>query len=111
MNTMQLKLLLNRYLLILFFLTSGSLKAQTNCKEVKAEIEVSKADGNQVVKIDFKGQKTDQLTISLVGPKGYLKTDIEEKEIKGLASGKYTLVINGRREGEYCLKHFQFTIE
>jgi hypothetical protein len=109
---MVLKSLTYRYLLTVFFLTySLSLAAQTGCKEIMAKVEVVKVDGKSVVKIDFNGQGASQLLVSVVGPKGYSKMDITETEIKGLAKGGYTLVINGRKEGDYCIKHFQFTID
>ena len=108
------KLLLNKYLTIAFLLTFGIAKAQTDCKDIKATIEIFQA-GQKAEKasvtIDFHGQSTSSFTVSIIGPKTFFKKDIKETEVKELHKGTYTLVFAGKREEDnYCMKHLEFTI-
>lgn len=109
------KSLFNNYLLIAFFLAFGVSQAQTRCKEIKATIEVyqrgQKGEQASVV-IDFKDQAKSSFDVTLLGPKGYIKRDIQESEINNLPVGVYTLVLTSKREEDgYCIKHFDFTIK
>ncbi|MBS1680199.1 MAG: hypothetical protein JST48_00660 [Bacteroidetes bacterium] len=112
---MSIKLFLNSGLTICLMACISVAKAQGNCKEVKATIQVIQSDetyGKGSVKIDFKGQSRQGIAVSLVGSKGYFKKDILEDEIKELNKGAYTLVFNSKTEEDnFCIKHFEFTIK
>ena len=111
---MGTKLLLNRYLTFCLVICSFAARAQDNCKEIKATIEVFQAGQKAEkasVKIDFKGQSNSNLNLTLIGPKGFFRKDIQESEIQGLQKGAYSLVITPKREEDnFCQKHFGFTI-
>ncbi|HCW08540.1 MAG TPA: hypothetical protein DGG95_14370 [Cytophagales bacterium] len=93
----------------------GLVRAQGDCKETKATIEVLQASQNDdkaLVKINFHDQNSLSFQVSLVGPKGFFKDNIQEKEIKGLKEGTYTLVLTPIHEKDnFCMKHFEFTIK
>jgi hypothetical protein len=109
------KSFLNNYLLIAFVLAFEVANAQSNCKDIKATIEVfqagQKAQKASVV-IDFHDQPQSSFEVFLLGSKGFAKRDILETEIRDLAKGQYTLVFSSRREEDgYCIKHFEFIIK
>lgn len=111
---MGTKILLSRYLTFCFLICSVGTQAQDNCKEIKATIEVFQA-GQKTDKasftINFHGQSSASLNLTLIGPKGFFRKDIQENEVKDLQKGAYTLVITPRREEDnFCQKHFGFTI-
>jgi|GEM_PF-6522068 len=108
------KSLFNKYLTIAFIAAFGMARAQTECKEIKATIEVFQAGQKAekaTVAIDFHGQRQSSFDITLLG-KGFSKKDIQEQEIKNLESGKYIIVFNPKNEEDgFCLKHIEFTIK
>ena len=112
---MGTKLLLNRYLTFCFVISSLAAFAQDNCKEIKATIEVfqpGQKEEKGSVKIDFHGQSSSAFSITLFGPKGYLRKDIQELELKNLDQGKYVCVFDPKRkEVGFCIKHFEFTVK
>ena len=108
------KSFLNNYLTIAFVLALGIANAQTGCKDIKATIEVFQAGQKgeiASVMIDFHGQSNAELSISLIGPKGYFKKDIQESEIKDLQKGTYTIVFSSKKEDNFCMKHFEVIIK
>src|SRR5882762_717877 len=109
------KSLLNNYLIIVFFLIFGRANAQTGCKDINATIEVFQAGQKSEkasVAIDFHGLFIGSFKITIIGPQGYYKKDIQESEIKDLLKGTYTLVFVPKDERDnYCMKHFEFTID
>lgn len=103
--------------LLITFLLLGfrfSAKAQSECKEIKATIEVFQAGEKAEkasIEIVLEGQSISLLEIALVGPKGYFKKDIQETVIMNLQKGNYTLVLSSKKESyNFCQKHFEFTI-
>jgi hypothetical protein len=108
------KSLLNNYLTIAFLLAFGTAKAQTDCKDIKATIEVFQA-GQKAEKasvtIDFKDQPKSLFEVSLLGPKGYSKKDIQESEVSELNTGVYTLIIVYKRKDDVCMKYFEVKIK
>lgn len=106
---------MNNYLTIVFVLAFGMVKAQTDCKDIKATIEVSEAGQKSEkasVTIDFHGQSQSLFVITLLGVKGFSKVEIQEEEIKNLNKGKYMLVFTSKKEEDgFCIKHVEFTIK
>jgi hypothetical protein len=112
---MGAKRFLGNYLTLALIFSCGICLAQSDCKEVKASIEVFQAQNeaeNGSIKINFNGQSGASFILTLIGPKQYYLKDIQETEIKGLKKGTYTLVVNGRKEQDnFCQKHFEFMIK
>jgi hypothetical protein len=90
-------------------------KVVMKCNEIKASFEIirdTSGGSNNSIKIDIKEVEMSSLIISLVGPKKIFLNDVNEKEIRNLAKGTYSLVIVGRDESSgYCPKHFQVIIK
>jgi hypothetical protein len=109
------KSFLNNYLTVVLVLAFGIATAQSECKEIKATIEVFGAGQKSekpLVTIDFHDQPQSLLVITLLGVKGFSQMEIKEKEIKNLNKGKYMLVFTSRREEDgFCIKHVEFTIK
>jgi hypothetical protein len=111
---MGTKILLNSYLTFCIVICSWKVQAQDKCREIRATIEVSQA-GQKTEKasltIDFRGQSSSSLNVTLIGPKGFFRKDIQENKVKDLEKGTYTLVITSKKEEDnFCQKHFGFTI-
>ena len=108
------KSFLNSYLTFVLVLAFGITNAQ-NCKDIKATIEVFQAGQKSEkasVAIDFHGQSVAFFNITIIGPQGFYKKDIQESEIKDLLKGTYTLVFVPKEEKDnFCMKHFEFTID
>jgi hypothetical protein len=90
-------------------------KVVMKCNEINASFEIirdTSGGSNNSIKIDIKEVEMSSLIISLVGPKKIFLNDVNEKEIRNLAKGTYSLVIVGRDETSgYCPKHFQVFIK
>lgn len=112
---MSTKLFLNNYLTFLLVMCLSLANAQSNCKEIKATIEVFQAGQKEdkgLVTIDFHGQSRYSFEVSIIGTRGYFKKDIQENEIKEIEKGTYTLVFTSRKEEDnFCIKHFEFIIK
>ena len=113
-DIMPPKSFLNNYLTVVLVLTFGIADAQSDCKDIKATIQVIEAGQKSKeasLTIDFNGQASTSFTVSIIGPKSYFKRDVREKEVKELGKGTYTIVFVGKREEDnFCMKHLEFTI-
>jgi hypothetical protein len=94
-----------------FLLLSVSGLAQTPgepCKElqVKAQVQLS-AQGTNTGKITLAfpaGETYQDYKLFLFGPKKTNRLDFSAPEITGLSSGRYSLVIENKKDVRYCLK-------
>ena len=109
------KSLFNKYLIIAFVAVFGTARAQSECKEIKATIEVFQA-GQKTEKasvaIDFHGESKSSFQITLLGTKGFSRKEVQEEEIKNLDQGKYMLVFTPKKDEDgFCIRHLEFTIK
>jgi len=88
--------------------------AQEGCKEIGASIVVNQPDTERKGSVQILlTQPHDQVMISLIGPSGYFKHDIQGDFVGELSSvGGYVIVLTGRKENQnFCIEKLDFTIQ
>lgn len=97
-----------------FFSINDSFSKVTECKNIDINAEVLYDKSNRkrgTIVIDYKENDESLFRISIVGPKKFYINDLKEKEVKGLSSGSYSVVIVGKDESlNYCPTHIQVVI-
>jgi len=104
-----------RLTLATFFLTLGTLVSFGQCKNIDVEAKVIKkstdTDGKQSIILDIKGLRANSFQVSLFAPDRNNILNAEQIEFNNLATGKYVIVIVGKREEDkYCPKSLNVTI-
>jgi len=93
----------------------SSVYKNQKCKELDVSFEVIQdvnSGTKSSIKIDLKEVKSDEVIISLVGPKKIFLQDVQEREIRNLNKGTYSLVVVGKEESSgYCPTTFQVIIK
>lgn len=86
----------------------------SNCRKIEVNADVRYESTNKkkgTIVIDYKGQDEAQFRVSVIGPEKYYLKDLQDKEIKGLSKGRYSVVIVGKDESSnYCPTHIQVVI-
>jgi len=105
-----------RLTLATFFLTLGTVVSFAQCKNIDAEAKVVKkttdTSEKQSIILDIKGFRSNAFQVSLFGPDKKNILNSEQTEFNNLATGKYVIVIVGRREDDkYCPKSLNVTID
>jgi len=98
-----------------FFLTLGTIFSFAQCKEIVAHANVVKApsdlNSDKSIKVEIKGSNANSLRINLFGPNRKNILESDKTEFNNLVSGKYLIVIVGKREQDnYCPKSINVTI-
>ena len=98
-----------------FFLTLGTIISFAQCKEIVADAKVVKMssdiNSNKSIVVEIKGADPNSLRLSLFGPNRKNILDSDKTEFNNLVSGKYLIVIVGKREPDnYCPKSINVTI-
>ena len=101
-------------ILMVVILACGAIKSFAQCKNIDADVKIVEAvnniDGNSIL-VDFKNSNSNAFKVSLFVPdkKNILNSD--KTEFKNLNSGKYLVVIVGKRdEDNFCPKSINVTI-
>lgn len=85
------------------------------CKEINVEAKVVKGTNeigaSQSILVDIKESNSNSFQLSLFGPQRNNILNTDKTEFNNLVSGKYLVVIIGRREKDnYCPKSINVTI-
>lgn len=98
-------------ILVTLILVCGFLTSFSQCKNIDADAKATAGlNGNSIV-VDIKNSRTDLFKISVFGPNKQNILNSEKSEFNNLSSGKYLVVIVGRREEDnYCPKSINVTI-
>jgi hypothetical protein len=101
-------------LIAIIFLSLGTIVSFAQCKEINAEAKVVKrgsdAGANQSISVEIKHSNS-SYELNLFGPhkNNILRSD--KTEFNNLPSGKYLIVIVGKREEDnYCPKSITITV-
>src|SRR5687768_10635767 len=92
-------------ILVTTFLCFGLISSFAQCKNIEAGARVAETSAGTSIIIDFKNSRTDLFKISLFGPNKNNVLNSEKIEFNNLSSGKYLIVIVGKRDDDnYCPK-------
>ena len=104
-----------RLTLATFFLTLGTVVSFAQCKNIDVEAKVVKkstdtSDKKSII-LEIKEFRSNTFQVSLFAPDKNNILNAEQIEFNNLATGKYVIVIVGRREDDkYCPKSLNVTI-
>lgn len=104
-----------RLALATFFLTLGTIVSFAQCKNIDAEAKVVKkttdSSDKQSIILEIKGYRSNAFQVSLFAPDKNNILNADQIEFNNLATGKYVIVIVGKREDDhYCPKSLNVTI-
>ncbi|MEJ1241732.1 hypothetical protein WBG78_26545 [Chryseolinea sp. T2] len=91
----------------------SSVSAIAQCKEIKAEAKVIKAnEGKSTIQIEFKdNQSASRFQMNLFGPKRNNQLNTDKTTFEDLTAGEYLIVIVSKKEGDnYCSKSLKVTV-
>ena len=98
-----------------FFLTLGTIFSFAQCKEIVADAKVVKTasdiNSHKSILVEINGSNPNSFRINFFGPGRNNILDSDKTEFNNLVSGKYLIVIVGKREQDnYCPKSINVTI-
>lgn len=98
-------------LIPLLLIGFSGLRAQENCKMIKAEAFIDNSNP-KTIKIDLKGIPDKDIVISIFSPGGKFELETEKRFFSQLSKGKYLIVFSASHEQlNYCIKEVTLTIQ
>jgi hypothetical protein len=99
-----------------FVMTLGTMISFAQCKEIDVEAKIVKKSSDinstQSILVEIKESNPTSFHINLFGPKRNNILRSEKTEFNSLVSGKYLIVVVGKREEDnYCPKSINVTID
>jgi len=102
------------FLLVLTITLFSTISALAQCRQIDVEAKVVKAEGvnsKSGILIEYKDARSaGKFQVNVFGPNRNNQLNMEKTSFENLAPGKYLIVIVSKREGEYCPKSIDVTI-